>query len=76
MIELTKPMYGTRCNHCFSNDNVKEISIHSDGMGIIIRLCAKCRGELIRTLLNDNKMAVSSNDLSDLKLMTVAHNEK
>lgn len=55
MIELTEPKYGTRCNNCFSNDNVKEISIHSDGQGVVIRLCAICRGELIRVLLNDNK---------------------
>ena len=54
MIELTKPQYGKSCNNCFSDEDVKEIVIHSNGQGIAIRLCAKCRGELIRLLLDDN----------------------
>lgn len=55
MIELTKPKYGTRCNDCFSDEDVKEINLHGNGQGVVIRLCTKCRGELIRLLLNDNK---------------------
>ena len=46
MIELTEPKYGTQCNHCFSKEDVKEIGFLTDGQGVIVRLCAKCRKEL------------------------------
>lgn len=55
MIELTKAKHGFLCQNCFERDDVKEINFHTNGTGIIVRLCAKCRGELIRVLLDDNK---------------------
>ena len=55
MIEMTKPKYGYLCENCLSKDDAKEINICRDGFTNCFRLCAKCRGELIRVLLDDNK---------------------
>ena len=51
MIEIKPPTHGTLCNSCFGrNGGVKEIEIHSDGTGQIIRLCADCMRELAEKL--------------------------
>ena len=55
MIELTKPQYGKSCNNCFSDEDVKEMVIRSNGQGVAIRLCAKCRRKLLLLLDNDMK---------------------
>ena len=55
MIRLTEAKHGFMCQNCFEKDNVKEIDFNTNGTGIIVRLCAKCRGELIRVLLDDSK---------------------
>ena len=55
MIETREPIYGNMCQNCMSKDNVKEIVIHYDGQGVVIRLCNKCRTELANTLTDDLK---------------------
>ena len=62
MIKLTESKHGFLCQNCFDKYNVKEIGFNTNGTGIIIRLCAKCRGELIRVLLEDNKKDGESDD--------------
>ena len=54
MIAVKNTRYGFLCENCLSNNNIKEISIHRDGRGTIVRLCAKCRDDLVKILLNEN----------------------
>lgn len=53
MITLDEPKYGTTCEHCFSKENVKEITLQTDGHSLVIRLCVKCRGELNNLLTQE-----------------------
>lgn len=62
MIAITEAKHGFMCQNCFDKDDVKEIDFRSNGTGIIVRLCVKCRDELIRVLLNDNKPVKPTND--------------
>ena len=64
MIEMVKPKYGYLCENCFGKDDTKEINIKRDGFTNCFRLCSKCRGELIRVMLDDNK-GCERNELSE-----------
>ena len=50
MIEITEARHGFLCQNCFGREDVKEINIHTDGRGTIIRLCVNCRKELAEKL--------------------------
>ena len=50
MIEITEAMHGFLCQNCFGREDVKEINIHVNGTGAIIRLCVNCRKELAEKL--------------------------
>ncbi len=55
MISIQEPIYGNRCQSCFGREDVKEIKIHNEGGGVIVRLCAKCREELVEVLKKDGE---------------------
>lgn len=55
MIDITQAKHGFLCQNCLGKSNVKEIEIHRDGTGSIIRLCVNCRAELAYKLANDAK---------------------
>lgn len=53
MISIQECIYGNLCQNCFSRERVKEIKICNGGGGVIIRLCANCRAELVEVLKKD-----------------------
>ena len=55
MIEIKLPGHGFLCQNCFGKNDVKELEFHTVGTGIIVRLCADCRKELIQKLDDDFK---------------------
>lgn len=51
MISITKANHGFLCQNCLGKEEVKEIDIHRDGVGTIVRLCENCREELADKLI-------------------------
>ena len=50
MIEITEARHSFICQNCFGREDVKEINIHVNETGTIIRLCVNCRKELAEKL--------------------------
>lgn len=57
MIKIEKSSHGFLCENCMGKDDIKEILVKRDGRGTIIKLCAKCRTELTKMFLNDDRVS-------------------
>jgi hypothetical protein len=57
MIILIDSIDGKGCNSCGSTDDVKEMYIGTTTHGTTVKLCSKCRNELLGALTIEKKMS-------------------
>lgn len=57
MIILIDSIDGNECNSCGSTDDVKELYIGTTTHGTAVKLCSKCRNELLGALTIEKRIS-------------------